>query len=203
MEFNQETVKRIRGLIVFAALVVLCFWRYDIVLDGINFVIHVIYPFILRGAIAFVLNVPMNFFQRHLFNPDRIKGHKYLKKMARPVSMLLALCSVIGVIALVMLVLIPQLGDTFVNLGRNIQAFIPRLQEWATSIFRDNPDIVSWINGLEFNWNTQLFYTRSRRCFKFYDHGGKKHCQRTYDFLHCFCVCHLYPASERKADKAV
>ena len=43
MEFNQETVKRIRGLIVFAALVVLCFWRYDIVLDGINFVIHVIF----------------------------------------------------------------------------------------------------------------------------------------------------------------
>ena len=42
---------------------------------------------ILGGAIAFVLNVPMNFFQRHLFNPDRIKGHKYLKKMARPVSM--------------------------------------------------------------------------------------------------------------------
>ena len=80
MEFNQETVKRIRGLIVFAALVVLCFWRYDIVLDGINFVIHVIYPFILGGAIAFVLNVPMNFFQRHLFNPDRIKGHKYLKR---------------------------------------------------------------------------------------------------------------------------
>lgn len=34
MEFNQETVKRIRGLIVFAALVVLCFWRYDIVLDA-------------------------------------------------------------------------------------------------------------------------------------------------------------------------
>ena len=89
-------------------------------------------------------------FQRHLFNPDRIKGHKYLKKMARPVSMLLALCSVIGVIALVMLVLIPQLGDTFVNLGRNIQAFIPRLQEWATSIFRDNPDIVSWTRT---GWN--------------------------------------------------
>lgn len=85
--------------------------------------------------------------------------------MARPVSMLLALCSVIGVIALVMLVLIPQLGDTFVNLGRNIQAFIPRLQEWATSIFRDNPDIVSWINGLEFNWNKIMdtglsFFTR-------------------------------------------
>lgn len=126
MEFNQETVKRIRGLIVFAALVVLCFWRYDIVLDGINFVIHVIYPFILGGAIAFVLNVPMNFFQRHLFNPDRIKGHKYLKKMARPVSMLLALCSVIGVIALVMLVLIPQLGDDICQSWKKYPGIYPQ-----------------------------------------------------------------------------
>ena len=153
MEFNHETVKRIRGLIVFAAFVVLCFWRYDIILKVISFVVHVIFPFILGGAIAFVLNVPMNFIQRHLFNPDRIKDHKYVKKIARPVSMLLVLCSVIGVIALVMLVLIPQLGETFVNLGKNIQAFIPKLQSWAIGMFRDNPDMISWINSLEFDWN--------------------------------------------------
>nr|WP_296267690.1 AI-2E family transporter [uncultured Merdimonas sp.] len=153
MEFNHETVKRIRGLIVFAAFVVLCFWRYDIILKVISFVVHVIFPFILGGAIAFVLNVPMNFIQRHLFNPDRIKDHKYVKKIARPVSMLLVLCFVIGVIALVMLVLIPQLGETFVNLGKNIQAFIPKLQSWAIGMFRDNPDMISWINSLEFDWN--------------------------------------------------
>ena len=40
MEFNDEVVKRIRGLIVFAALVVLCFWRYDIILDVIRFIIQ-------------------------------------------------------------------------------------------------------------------------------------------------------------------
>lgn len=153
MEFNHETVKRIRGLIVFAAFVVLCFWRYDIILKVISFVVHVIFPFILGGAIAFVLNVPMNFIQRHLFNPDRIKDHKYVKRIARPVSMLLVLCFVIGVIALVMLVLIPQLGETFVNLGKNIQAFIPKLQSWAIGMFRDNPDMISWINSLEFDWN--------------------------------------------------
>ena len=92
MEFNQEAVKRIRGLIVFAALVVLCFWRYDIILDVLRFIIHVIFPFLLGGAIAFVLNVPMNFIQRHLFRPERIEGKKYLQKLARPVSMLLVLC---------------------------------------------------------------------------------------------------------------
>ena len=96
MEFNDEVVKRIRGLIVFAALVVLCFWRYDIILDVIRFIIHVIFPFLLGGAIAFVLNVPMNFIQRHLFKPERIEGKKYLQKLARPVSMLLVLFTLVG-----------------------------------------------------------------------------------------------------------
>lgn len=153
MEFNDEVVKRIRGLIVFAALVVLCFWRYDIILDVIQFIIHVIFPFLLGGAIAFVLNVPMNFIQRHLFKPERIEGKKYLQKLARPVSMLLVLFGVIGVIALVMLVLVPQLGETFINLGRNIQRFIPKLQVWAAGVFHDNPDMIVWINDLKFDWN--------------------------------------------------
>ena len=153
MEFNDEVVKRIRGLIVFAALVVLCFWRYDIILDVIQFIIHVIFPFLLGGATALVLNVPMNFIQRHLFKPERIEGKKYLQKLARPVSMLLVLFGVIGVIALVMLVLVPQLGETFINLGRNIQRFIPKLQVWAAGVFHDNPDMIVWINDLKFDWN--------------------------------------------------
>ena len=153
MEFNDEVVKRIRGLIVFAALVVLCFWRYDIILDVIRFIYDVILPFLLVGAIAFVLNVPMNFIQRHLFKPERIEGKKYLQKLARPVSMLLVLFGVIGVIALVMLVLVPQLGETFINLGRNIQRFIPKLQVWAAGVFHDNPDMIVWINDLKFDWN--------------------------------------------------
>ena len=119
----------------------------------IRFIIHVIFPFLLGGAIAFVLNVPMNFIQRHLFKPERIEGKKYLQKLARPVSMLLVLFGVIGVIALVMLVLVPQLGETFINLGRNIQRFIPKLQVWAAGVFHDNPDMIVWINDLKFDWN--------------------------------------------------
>ena len=89
MEFNDEVVKRIRGLIVFAALVVLCFWRYDIILDVIRFIIHVIFPFLLGGAIAFVLNVPMNFIQRHLFRPERIERLPALGMAARIASSVL------------------------------------------------------------------------------------------------------------------
>ena len=52
-----------------------------------------------------------------------------------------------------MFVLIPQLGDTFSNLGSSIQAFIPKVQEWAEKLFHDNKEIMTWVNSLKFDWN--------------------------------------------------
>ncbi len=153
MELSQETVKRIRGLILFAALVMACLWKYDVVIRVLGFVLHVIFPFILGGAIAFILNVPMNFVQRHLFKEERVEKSKVMKKLARPVSMLIVLFGVIGVVALVMFGLIPQLGNTFANLGNSIQAFLPKVQEWARTMFHDNKEVMKWVNSLEFDWN--------------------------------------------------
>ena len=153
MKLSRETVKRIKGLIVFAALVVACLWKYDVVVSVLAFIFHVIFPFVLGGAIAFILNVPMNFIQRHLFAPERVERHKIQKKIARPVSMLIVIFGVFGIVALVMFVLIPQLGDTFSNLGSSIQAFIPKVQEWAEKLFHDNKEIMTWVNSLKFDWN--------------------------------------------------
>lgn len=153
MELSQETVKRIRGLIIFAALVMACLWKYDVVISVLGFVLHVIFPFILGGAIAFILNVPMNFVQRHLFQEERVEKSKVMKKLARPVSMLIVLFGVIGVVALVMFGLIPQLGNTFANLGNSIQAFLPKVQEWVGTMFHNNKEVMKWVNSLEFDWN--------------------------------------------------
>ena len=153
MELSNETVRKIRGLIVFAALVIACLWKYDVVFGVLTFVFHIVFPFILGGAIAFVLNVPMNFVQRHLFDEERIKGKKYMQKAARPVSMLAVVFGVLGIVAVVMFVLIPQLGATFANLGASIQEFIPEVQDWAQEIFHNNQDVMEWVNSLEFDWN--------------------------------------------------
>lgn len=153
MELSNETVRKIRGLIVFTALITACLWKYDVVVKALAFVFHIILPFVLGGAIAFVLNVPMNFVQRNLFNEDKIKGKKRMQKLARPVSMLIVIFGVIGIVGIVMFVLIPQLGTTFANLGASIQEFIPRVQEWAEDIFHNNQEIMEWVESLEFDWN--------------------------------------------------
>jgi predicted PurR-regulated permease PerM len=153
MELNQENIRKIKEIILFTAVIIVCLWKYETVLDILFFLLNILTPFILGGAIAFVLNVPMNFVQRHLFKEERIKNRKVSQKLARPVSMVLVLIAVFGIVAIVMFILIPQLGETFANLGRSIQAFIPQLQEWAARLFNDNKEIMDTVNNLEFDWN--------------------------------------------------
>ena len=42
---RKETVKQIRGLIVFTALLIVCLWKYDVVMDAFRFVLNILYPF--------------------------------------------------------------------------------------------------------------------------------------------------------------
>ena len=153
MELNRDTIRKIRGLIVFTALVIVCLWKHEMVFDILGFVFGILFPFILGGAIAFVLNVPMSFIERHLFPEERREKSKGMKKLDRPVSMLIVLFAVIAVIGLVMFVVLPQLASTFAGLGKSIQAFIPQVQEWADQLFHNNDEIMNWVNSLEFDWN--------------------------------------------------
>lgn len=145
MEFKKETLKQIRGLILFTAVVIVCLWKFDMVIAVLRFVLNVVYPFLLGGAIAFVLNVPMNFVECHIC--------KTKTKYARGISLMVVLLGVAGILALVLFGLIPQLADTFANLGRSMQAFIPQVQEWADHWFHNNKEIMSFVNNLEFDWN--------------------------------------------------
>ena len=153
MELNNETMKKIKSLIIFTAVIIACLWKYEDVLRIFRFVFHVTLPFILGGAIAFVLNVPMNFVERHLFTPEKVSKGSLSGRLARPVSMLIVIFSVFGVVALVMFVVIPQLAETFANLGQSIQAFIPQVQKWALDISHGNREIMEWVNDLEFDWD--------------------------------------------------
>lgn len=153
MDLNKENIKKIRGIIIFTALLIVCLWKYDVVFDFFRFIFGVTFPFILGGAIAFVLNVPMNFIQRHLFPEERIKNNKWIRKSARPFSLILVLILVIGIVSVVMFILIPQLGATFGSLGSSIQDFVPKVQRWAEEVFEGNNQIRSWIANLDFDWN--------------------------------------------------
>lgn len=156
MDLNKENMKKIRGLILFTILVVVLLVKYEVALDGVKFILNILFPFLLGAAIAFIINVPMNFFERHLFQNKSVKDKTFAKKMARPASLIITIVAVLLVISIVVRVVVPQLGNTVMSLGNSIQNFIPKLQEWGEDLFQNNQDIVAWINSIEFNWEEML-----------------------------------------------
>ena len=66
MNLNKENLKKIRGLIVFTVILLIALWNYSLILDVLGQGVGIVYPFLLGGAIAFVINVPMSFFEEKM-----------------------------------------------------------------------------------------------------------------------------------------
>lgn len=64
MDLNKKSMKKIRELIVFTAILVVALWKFDTVLEGAKNIWGILFPFVFGGAIAFVINVPMSFWKR-------------------------------------------------------------------------------------------------------------------------------------------
>lgn len=156
MNFNKENIRHIRELIVFTIVLLIGLWNYTIVLDVLGFLGNIIFPFLVGGAIAFVLNVPMSFLERNVFKNEKLLKKKRLQRMARPLSLILTILFVLGIVAIVMFVVIPQLGQTFASLGRNIQRFIPQFMKWLETLFEDNKEILALIGDMDMSWDKMI-----------------------------------------------
>lgn len=153
MDLNKENMRKLKELIVFTIVILIGLWNYKLVLDFCGFVLGILFPFLLGGAIAFGLNVPLCFFEHHLFKRDKVKSNPAAQRVARPVSLVITLLAVISVIVLVLFVVIPELGSTFVSLGSSINAFIPKLLDSVEKLFYNNKEIMNLIGNLDMNWD--------------------------------------------------
>ena len=150
MDLSNLSIKKIRELIVFTALLVVALWKFDVVLDVLKTIGQIIFPFILGGAIVFVINVPMSFLEKKIFENVK-KKNKIVRKLKRPISLILTIVLVVGVIALVMFGVIPQLTRTMGTLVTSINDFIPQMQSWIGEFFHNNQEIMNLVDQIEFD----------------------------------------------------
>lgn len=184
MNFSKENIKQIRSLIVFTLLLLIGLWKYEVVLDILGFVWGIISPFIIGGAIAFILNVPMNFIQKNLFEKNKYfqteKGKKLRDKLENTVSLVITIFLVISILAVVIFVVVPQLGKTFVTLKRNIEVFIPKIMADIATLFENNPQILGELNGLQLDWKQLNWDNILTTIIDFFRHGAGSVLGSTY-----------------------
>ena len=142
---------------MFTAILVVALWKFDVVPDVLKAIWGIIFPFVLGGAIAFVTNVPMSFLEKKIFGRVK-KENKIGAKLARPISLFLTIVFAVGVIilavgviALVMFGVIPQLTRTMGTLMMSIADFIPQMQSWIREFSHNNQEIMKLVDQVQFN----------------------------------------------------
>lgn len=151
MELNKENIKKIIFIICIAILFNWILKNYEIFFNTISSIINTIFPFILGACIAFVLNILMNFFERKLFKDKIIKGKiiQNKSKLKRPISMILAMLSIILLLTLVIGLVIPELIEVITKLIKQIPSIWDFIQENASALMDKYPTIVQAIEGTD------------------------------------------------------
>ncbi len=103
MKLDWKTCFRV-GLSIF--ILYLCIHYIDSAQYLILAVLGAASPLIIGSCMAYVVNIPMSFYERHYFSKTQ---NSFLIKSRRPVCMLLAFITVIAIITLVVSLIIPQL----------------------------------------------------------------------------------------------
>ncbi len=142
--------KKIRSFLLLSLFLILFFWQTEMFLKILNDIFSLLSPFLIAGAIAFVINVPMRFIEKKLFNKQKMKKSLSLN-ITRPISLVLALLFFALIIVFAILVVVPQVQDTVHTLGIKLETFLPEAQEFIITLFNNNPEIEAFLNSFNFD----------------------------------------------------
>lgn len=153
MDLSRSTMKKIMVLIAFAALCFAVAQRFEALSSTLQFLISILSPFLIGASVAFILNVPMRAIEDTLFSSPKIQRH-ISAPLRRGISLLLTFLLVCVVIALLVLVIVPQLASTIAGLGVTIQDFFSRVVAWGQAMFANDPELLQWINTVSIDWRS-------------------------------------------------
>lgn len=145
MHMNRDNLKKIRGLIGFTIFLLVLLWNYRIVYEGLKIMARIVSPFVLGLGIAFVLNLPVRFFENKIFAS--------FEKMKRQLSLIVTLILTFVLIFGILFYIIPEFARSFTNIGDNMDLFLPRLKKFLLKIASGEPKLVIWISKIDMSWD--------------------------------------------------
>lgn len=138
---------------VFLALAVFVIEYWNQVREVIHYFLRLLSPFILGGCIAFVANLPMKCIENKLFvNPATGKR----KKGARSLSLIITIFLFLGIIAMILFMILPELIRTVGELINNITRYSMKQNGVFTELWKKYPQLQTWLGEVEIDWKVVL-----------------------------------------------
>lgn len=142
MELKWKSCLRI-GVTVMVLFLLTHYWTACMNVAGIA--LGAAAPLFLGCVIAYIVNIPMTFIENFLRKESRRKrrGAEALRKMIRPVSLVLALVSIVCIVVLVIRMIVPELVSCMQLLFRELPGVLDNTLQWL----EDNLQISSYLEG--------------------------------------------------------
>lgn len=138
MEKNKSDFKK---WLILIAVAIIGYWsinNLNVLGNLFSTILDILFPFIFGGCLAFVLNIPMTFFEKKLSKPKK-KPNKN-KKFLRIISIVFAILVILCVVTLIINLIVPEL----INIGKLLIDNIPYYtQEISKLVEEYGQDIIN------------------------------------------------------------
>ena len=151
MEVNKKALRSLFGGVILCIVVYWLLPETERVGRVFEWFTGLISPFVLGAALAFILNVPMRAIEKLL-------GGVSKPGVRRALALLLTFVAIILVLALVVILLIPQIDATAKTFIAELPGFFRRVEVVISEFLAENPQILQWLtentNFENFDWAT-------------------------------------------------
>lgn len=136
---------------LFVALVILIIYNWAQVIAGVGVFWNVIFPVVLGGMMAYVLNLLMIQLEKRLF-PKTDK--KWLQHTRRPLAIILSLLIISLVVAGIIGLVVPQLVSAISTLVEAVPTVTDSVQEWVDQQQHLIPIFNDVMEQVDINWSS-------------------------------------------------
>ncbi|MDD4564500.1 MAG: AI-2E family transporter [Eubacteriales bacterium] len=146
MKIRSDQMKNAFILIAFGVVLIWALDNLNNLWSVLLVLLSIASPFMIGIAIAFVMNVPMRFFEKTILK-------KLTQKIKRPISYIITLLLFVFIIFITLFIVVPELYNSIQELvNRAPQAWNNFLIWIQTTTFTENEYIAKYINDINIDW---------------------------------------------------
>lgn len=148
----KKPVKTALLLILFAVCLNAAVNHLDVVGRALSHFVGLLSPILIGFLIAFLLSIPVNALEKRIIRPHGKRALRLQKALQRPVSIVLSVLMIIGVVGFISYTIIPNLFSSIHTLFTMMPQIVNHLKETVQPYREQIPGIVTWLEGLSIDW---------------------------------------------------
>lgn len=142
---DRKSIQKYLLLITYAIVVFLLFYRIETVFKALRWLLDLFAPFLIGIGFAYLLNMPMRFYERTLFSKWHGKPG-----IRRSFALTLSFVSVLAVIGGIVALIVPPFAQSVGTLANNFSSYLIDFDQWWLEMQTKlslSPAVITWFEN--------------------------------------------------------